>query len=149
MTGGMLQLAFNGAQDVYLTANPEITLFKIVYKKYTLFSIENKDIKIEGKDKFDNILNCRILKYGDLINKFYLKMTITGVSDKSYKWAFIENLGYHIIDFYELSIGNLIVDKHYSDWLSIWHKLNNNFFKNESLNKMIGNLNNFTNYLVF
>lgn len=145
MTGGMLQLAFNGAQDVYLTANPEITLFKIVYKKYTLFSIENKDIKIEGKDKFDNILNCRILKYGDLINKFYLKMTITGVSDKSYKWAFIENLGYHIIDFYELSIGNLIVDKHYSDWLSIWHKLNNNFFKNESLNKMIGNLNNFTN----
>ena len=40
MGGGLLQLVAYGAQDVYLTGNPQITFFKSVYKRHTKFSIE-------------------------------------------------------------------------------------------------------------
>ena len=39
MTGGLMQLVAYGAQDLYLTGNPQVTFFKIVYKRYTNFSM--------------------------------------------------------------------------------------------------------------
>ena len=41
MGGGLIQLVAYGAQNVYLNCNPEITFFKVVYKKHTNFSIES------------------------------------------------------------------------------------------------------------
>ena len=35
MGGGLLQLVAYGAQDVYLTGNPQITFFKVVYRRHT------------------------------------------------------------------------------------------------------------------
>ena len=40
MGGGLLQLVAYGAQDVYLTGNPQITFFKVVYRRHTNFAIE-------------------------------------------------------------------------------------------------------------
>ena len=40
MGGGLMQLVAMGAQDVYLTGDPQITFWKIVYRRYTNFSIE-------------------------------------------------------------------------------------------------------------
>ena len=31
MTGGLMQLVAYGAQDLYLTGNPQVTFFKIVF----------------------------------------------------------------------------------------------------------------------
>ena len=35
-----MQLIAYGAQDMYLTGTPDITFFKMVYHKYTNFSME-------------------------------------------------------------------------------------------------------------
>ncbi len=40
MAGGLMQLVAYGAQDVYLTGNPQITFFKVVYRRHTNFSME-------------------------------------------------------------------------------------------------------------
>ena len=40
MPGGLLQLAAYGAQDFYLTGNPQISFFKTVYRRYTNFAME-------------------------------------------------------------------------------------------------------------
>ena len=40
MGGGLMQLVSVGAQDIHLTGNPQITFFKIVYRRHTNFSIE-------------------------------------------------------------------------------------------------------------
>ena len=40
MGGGLMQLVAMGAQDVFLTGNPQITFFKIVYRRHTNFSKE-------------------------------------------------------------------------------------------------------------
>ena len=41
MGGGLMQLVAYGAQDIYLTGNPQITFFKVVYRRHTNFSIES------------------------------------------------------------------------------------------------------------
>ena len=48
MGGGLMQLAAYGAQDIYLTGNPQITFFKIVYKRHTNFSIETVETPFIG-----------------------------------------------------------------------------------------------------
>ena len=40
MTGGLIQIASYGIQDIYLIGNPQITFFKTVYKKHCNFSME-------------------------------------------------------------------------------------------------------------
>ena len=41
MGGGLIQLVAYGAQDIYISGNPQITFFKAVYKRHTMFAIEN------------------------------------------------------------------------------------------------------------
>ena len=80
MGGGLMQLVAYGAQDVYLTSNPQITFFKVVYRRHTNFSIEGIDQTFNGKPEpgSRNIVN--INRNGDLITKMWLKTTI-GTSD--------------------------------------------------------------------
>lgn len=41
--GGLMSLIAYRTQDVYLTANPEVTFFKIAYKRHTNFSMKPLD----------------------------------------------------------------------------------------------------------
>jgi len=82
MTGGLLQIASAGNQDLYLTSNPKINFFKYVYKRYSNFSIETIPIKFNGLYYFNEMLNCDIPKNGDLINNCILKITLPEVEIK-------------------------------------------------------------------
>ena len=141
MPGGILQLSFWGANDIYLTGNPEITFFKIVYKRYSSFAIEQKKLTIYGPPKFGSKVNyCRIRDSGaDLLNKIYLTMTVTGTSDKNYKWVFVKNIGHTLIKEYKISIGGKQIDKQYGEWLNIWYELNLDNNISDTYDKMIGN----------
>ena len=83
MTGGLLQLAAYGSQDVYLTGNPQITFFKMVYRRYTNFSIETIDQVLDGPPSLaqsTNIqLKCKINRNGDLINQIYFVFDIPNI----------------------------------------------------------------------
>ena len=41
MGGGLMQLVAYGAQDVYLTGNPQITFWKVTYRRHTNFAMES------------------------------------------------------------------------------------------------------------
>jgi hypothetical protein len=142
MPGGLLQLTLQGASDVYLTGNPQITFFKVVYKRYSSFAIEQKNLTIYGPPKFGSKTTyCRIRDSGaDLLNKVYLNMTVTGTSDKNYKWAYVKNLGHTILKEYKISIGNVEIDKQYGEWLDIWLEMNLNNKISNTYDKLIGNL---------
>ena len=60
MTGGLIQLISYGAQDLYLTANPEITFFKIIYKRYSNFAIEVMEHSLSGNISFNNVASYTI-----------------------------------------------------------------------------------------
>ena len=52
MGGGLMQLVAYGAQDLYLTGNPQITFFKVVYRRHTNFSIESIEQVFSGTADF-------------------------------------------------------------------------------------------------
>ena len=82
MPGGLLQLASQGYQDVFLTDDPEITFYKKVYRKYTNFAIEDKEIKISDTIDFGKQITCIIPKHGDLLGNCTLKIKLPKLENK-------------------------------------------------------------------
>ena len=76
MGGGLLQLVAYGAQDVYLTGNPQITFFKVVYRRHTNFSMESIEQTFNGAADFGKRVTCQISRNGDLIHRVYLQANL-------------------------------------------------------------------------
>ena len=77
MGGGLMQLVAYGAQDVYLTGNPQITFFKVVYRRHTNFAMEAIDLTFNGSPAFGAKSTVQITRNGDLVTQMYLKATLT------------------------------------------------------------------------
>jgi hypothetical protein len=77
MGGGLMQLVAMGAQDVYLTGNPQITFFKVVYRRHTNFSKECIEQTFSGSipTTGEGSVNCTLSRNGDLVQEIYLKIT--------------------------------------------------------------------------
>ena len=120
MGGGLMQLVAYGAQDIYLSGNPQITFFKVVYRRHTNFSMESIEQTFNGTAGYDRKVTCTISRNGDLINRMYLQVELEELDDKvKYKkWV-----GHKLIKFVEIEIGGQRIDKHYGDWLHIWNEL--------------------------
>ena len=40
MSAGLIQLVAKGKEDLYLIGDPQITLFKMIYRRHTNFAIQ-------------------------------------------------------------------------------------------------------------
>jgi hypothetical protein len=80
MPGGLIQLVSHGASDAYLTGNPEITFFKVVYRRYTNFSMESIEKRFDSLPNFGKTVSCLIEPTGDLIHKIYLKIDLPEIN---------------------------------------------------------------------
>jgi len=138
MGGGLLQLVAYGAQDVYLTGNPQITFFKVVYRRHTNFSIESIIQSHNGNVGFGSRMTCQISRNGDLLHKLYLQVEIGGTVNNNI-WT--QNLGHYIIKTAEVEIGGQLIDRQYGIWMQIWNELTLPSGKKDGFNKMIGNYN--------
>jgi hypothetical protein len=132
MGGGLLQLVAYGAQDVYLTGNPQITFFKSVYKRHTNFSIEAIEQTFNGTPDFNSRVTCQISRNGDLINRVYLQLRLTGTSN------YCKYFGLRLLNYVELEIGGQRIDRHYAHWLYIWNELTLPVSKRDGWNNMVG-----------
>ena len=132
MGGGLLQLVAYGAQDVYLTGNPQITFFKSVYKRHTNFSIEAIEQTFNGTPDFGSRVTCQISRNGDLINRVYLQLRLTGTDN------YCKYFGLRVLNYVELEIGGQRIDRHYAHWLYIWNELTLPVSKRDGWNNMVG-----------
>ena len=146
MTGGLLQLVAYGAQDVYLTGNPQITFFKVVYRRHTNFAIEVIEREFIGNPGFDKRLTCIIGRDGDLISKMYLKVTVSNVDTDGNNFAWVRRLGHAIINTVEVELGGTILDRQYGTWLDIWYELARHGDHERGYSKMIGDIPELTRY---
>ena len=122
--GGLMQLVAYGAQDVYLSGNPQITFFKAVYKRHTNFSCEAISQTFSGSPDFGRRVTCPITRNGDLISKMYLLCKITGATAAAgNEWGWAPQVGHALIDNVELEVGGSRIDKQYGDWMNIWYSL--------------------------
>ena len=67
MGGGLMQLVAYGAQDIYLTGNPQITFFKGVYRRHTNFSMEAIQQTINATPSDGGNSTVTISRKGDLV----------------------------------------------------------------------------------
>ena len=133
MGGGLMQLVAYGAQDVYLTGNPVITFFKVVYRRHTNFAMESIQQTFNGTPGFGSRVSATISRNGDLITNTYLQVTLKNVG-----LAKTDSIGHALIKTVELEIGGQRIDKHYGDWLEIWSELTVPEEKRVGFNTMVG-----------
>jgi len=137
MGGGLLQLVAYGAQDVYLTGNPQITFFKVVYRRHTNFAIEAIQQTFNGNPGYGNTVNCQISRNGDLINRMYLQVEVPAIANSSTD-KYVNYLGLRLLKSVVIEIGGQQIDKHYSDWMYIWNELSLPLGKRHAYDKMVG-----------
>jgi hypothetical protein len=117
MGGGLMQLVAYGAQDIYLTGNPQITFFKVVYRRHTNFSMEAIQQTINGSALLAGTSSTgtvTVSRNGDLVHNVYVRCdqdTSNGIS------------GDNLISSVELEIGGQRIDKHTKEWLQVWSEL--------------------------
>ena len=121
MGGGLMQLVATGAQDVFLTGNPEITFFKVVYRKHTNFSMESIEQTFNGGVDFGKKVTATISRNGDLITNVYLQAELPTLNESGV--TYVNSIGHALMEYIELEIGGQRIDKHYSEWLEIWSEL--------------------------
>merc|ERR1711959_472302 len=114
MGGGLIQLVAMGAQDVYLTGNPQITFFKVVYRRHTNFSKECIAQQFTGSADFSSSVSCTLARNGDLVQEIYLRATVkleahedALMAGKSYVLEDLTSL----INTVEVEIGGQKIDK--------------------------------------
>ena len=119
MGGGLMQLVAYGAQDIYLTGNPQITFFKVVYRRHTNFAVESIEQTYNGSASAGSKISVTVSRNGDLLSSVWLATTASGVID-SVKGQHFSN-----IDNVEVEIGGQVIDKQYGHWMQVWTDLTN------------------------
>ena len=131
MGGGLMQLVAYGAQDIYLTGNPQITFFKVVYRRHTNFSMEAIEQTLDGTGSFGGSQTVTISRNGDLVGRMYVEFVPSDIYNTSLDVDGSGNnsnnvsayLGNTLLNEIELEIGGQRIDKHYNHWLSVWQEL--------------------------
>ena len=118
MGGGLMQLVAYGAQDIYLTGNPQITFFKVVYRRHTNFSMEAIEQTWNGNAVSDGRCTATISRNGDLVYRMSIE-----VKAGTTTWLAAANPGANFINDIELEIGGQKIDKHTGQWLETWSEL--------------------------
>jgi len=137
MGGGRMQLVAYGAQDIYLTGNPQITFFKVVYRRHTNFAVESIEQTFNGQADFGKRVTATISRNGDLIQQMYLEVvtpTTMGAST-----VFTYGFGNALVKQAEIEIGGQLIDRQYGDWMNIWTELTVPEGKRAGYDNMVGN----------
>jgi len=142
-----MQLVAYGAQDVYLTGNPQITFFKVVYRRHTNFSVEPIQQVFNGAADFGRTVTCNINRNGDLITNMYSVIELkNGYTGDDTEWGYVRRLGYAVIQETKVEIGGSKIDEQYGDWLNIWYELTHKVGQERGHAKMIGDVTELTSF---
>ena len=147
MTSTNLQLIAKGAQDKYLTENPQFSYWKSIYRRHTNFGMSSIEVPMMGDTSFGGLCRCVLPRQGDLIEDIYISIELPSVSvtgpnpnadgeAPSVRWT--SKLGHAMIDYVEVAIGNQVIDRHTGEWLELHTQLSLTDEKKKLYNNMIG-----------
>lgn len=152
MSGGLIQLVAYGYDSVYLTSDPQITFFKILYRRHTNFSTEQIPQYFLNPPDFGKKSTCIIPpNVADLMGKSYLVVKLPQVrefTDELTKFAWVKRVGFSMIKSIEIEINGRVIDRHYGEWLNIWAELTGEINGNHEigLKKMVGDVSEMTEF---
>jgi hypothetical protein len=142
-----MQLVAYGAQDVFLTGTPEITFWKVSYRRHTNFAMESIEQTFSGQADFGRRVTCTISRNGDLAYRTYLQVTLPEINqdlknssgaDTGVYARWLDFPGEQLIAQVEVEIGGQRIDRQYGDWMHIWNQLTLTSEQQRGYFKMIG-----------
>jgi hypothetical protein len=139
MGGGLMQLVSYGAQDVYISGNPQITFWKILYKRHTNFAVESIEVTFNGQADFNKRVTAIINRNADLMYKTYVQVVLPEVSAATGTFRWTHYIGHRLIKQVEVEIGGQRIDRQYGDWMQIWTQLATEAGTVRALDAIIGN----------
>jgi hypothetical protein len=150
-----MQLVAYGAQDVYLTGNPQITFWKVTYRRHTNFAVEAIEQTFNGQADFGRRVTCTISRNGDLAYRTYLQVTLPeinqgmnpdgGDEDGVGVYArWLDFPGEQLVAQVEVEIGGQRIDRQYGDWMHIWNELSLPAGQVKGYQAMVGNTTQLT-----
>lgn len=154
MSLGLLILVSVGKENLYFSGLPEITYFKIAYKRYTNYAIEPTPQYFKTTPDFGRRCTVNIGKNADLLGLTYLYVKLPDIQIENFvsdsytlkQFAWVEKIGLALINFVEIEIGGNFIDRHYGDWINIWNELTNSIGVKDGYDKIIGNVSLLNNY---
>jgi len=150
MGGGLMQLVAYGAQDVYLTGRPQITFWKVTYRRHTNFAMESIEQTFNGQADFGRRVTCTISRNGDLASRTYLQVTLPEINQQMANSAggvyarWLDFPGEQMVAQVEVEVGGQRIDRQYGDWMHIWNQLTLSAEQERGYNKMVGNTTQLT-----
>ena len=149
MGGALMQLVAYGAQDVFLTGTPEITFWKVSYRRHTNFAMESIEQTFSGQADFGRRVTCTISRNGDLAYRTYLQVTLPEINQSMNtstgvyaRW--LDFIGEQLVAQVEVEIGGQRIDRQYGDWMHIWNQLTMSAEQQRGYFKLIGNTTQLT-----
>lgn len=151
MTGALIQLVAYGLDDLYLTHEPQVTYFKVVYRRHTNFTAEAIVQPFINQPNFGKKSTCILSKNADLAGKATIVVTlpkVQTVNNEKAKFAWVKRVGFALIKSVEIEINGRIIDKHYGEWLNLWAELTGDLVceKQTGFKKMIGDIPELTDF---
>jgi hypothetical protein len=140
MGGGLMQLVSYGAQDIYISGNPQITFWKVLYKRHTNFAVESIEVTFNGQADFSKRVTAVINRNADLMYKTYLQVTLPEVTlsgTGGFRW--LNYIGHRLVNQVEVEIGGQRIDRQYGDWMQIWTQLSVDQSIMPAFESLIGN----------
>ena len=134
-----MQLVSYGAQDVYISGNPQITFWKILYKRHTNFAVESIEVTFNGQADFNKRVTAIINRNADLMYKTYVQVVLPEVNLSSGEFRWVHYIGHRLIKQVEVEIGGQRIDRQYGDWMQIWTQLSTDAGTVRALDSIIGN----------
>jgi hypothetical protein len=154
MAGALMQLVAYGAQDVFLTGTPEITFWKVSYRRHTNFAMEAIEQTFSGQADFGRRVTCTVSRNGDLCYRTYLQVTLpeinqtmqpgTSAAGNAVYARWLDFPGEQLISQVEVEIGGQRIDRQYGDWMHIWNQLTIPEDQKKGYHQMVGNTTQLT-----
>jgi hypothetical protein len=143
--GGLLQLVATGKQDLFLTGNPQISFFKMIYRRHTNFATEAQPMYFDGTPNFGQRVTCLIPRRGDLLGRVYLDVTLPQISDTSGNiLAYTNSVGHALISEISFEVGEQEIDRQTGEWMEIWTQMSTPSGQRDALGQMIGRVEQYT-----
>lgn len=143
--GGLLQLVALGKQDVFLTGNPQMTWFKMVYRRYTNFAIESQPMYFDGTADFGKRITCLVPRRGDLLSQVILEVTLPALTlTTGEAVSYVNAIGHALIQEITVEVGEQEIDRQNGEWMEIWSNYTTTSDKKTGFYNMIGKVDGYS-----
>ena len=137
----------------FLDMDPQISFYKIVYRKHSRFAMENIAFNNLSRStlNYDNniTIKCDVPRNGDLLKSLYFTFELPNIYSgrkqtdniySNYEFKWIKNIGLNIFNHMTLKFNGQEIDKLYADYLNIWKELTLSDEEKDIFNENIGHI---------